>query len=232
LHDLVIRQLATQIMESDQSGGSLSFPNEAQLCRELGVSRSILRESMKVLADKGMIEMGPRVGTHARPRSEWRLLDPDILAWQTERCPSPQFLRELCEVRLAIEPSAAGFAALRATPEEIGAIGRSIDRREALAQAGRLDEIIDLDLDFHTALIAASHNSLFQHLDKVIRHPFRAALGFTSRLSAAVALGLEAHRSLIGSLQRRDPLAARKASEEIVGFAMLAIEEVIASQQK
>jgi DNA-binding FadR family transcriptional regulator len=156
----------------------------------------------------------------------------DVLAWQTEHCPNPQFLRELCEVRLAIEPPAAAFAALRASPEEIGAIGRTIDRREAMAQAGRFDEIIDLDLDFHTALIAASHNSLFQHLDSVIRHPFRAALGCTSRLPAAVALGLEARRSLIGSLQRRNPLAARKASEEIVGFAMLAIEEVIASQKK
>jgi DNA-binding transcriptional MocR family regulator len=78
LHDLVIRQLATQITESNQSAGSLTFPNEAQLCRELGVSRSILRESMKVLADKGMVEMGPRVGTRARPRSDWRWLDPDV----------------------------------------------------------------------------------------------------------------------------------------------------------
>ena len=94
----VTRILAGRVMDQDRRGRPLVFPKEADLCLELGVSRTVIRESMKVLADKGMVEIKPRAGTRARPRSHWRLLDPDILAWQAESHPSAEFLRGLCEM--------------------------------------------------------------------------------------------------------------------------------------
>jgi DNA-binding FadR family transcriptional regulator len=203
------------------------FPNEAGLCQQLGVSRSILREAMKVLADKGMVEVRPRSGMRSRSRADWNLLDPDILAWQAGLHPDARFLRDLCEVRLAIEPTASGFAAVRATPEEIAAIERCLARREA----ANLEEAIGLDLQFQTAVVAASHNPLFQQLNASIREPFRTALSYTVRLPAAVALELAAHRTLLDAIRRHDPLAARAAAEEIVGYAMLAVEQVIRSQE-
>jgi GntR family transcriptional regulator, galactonate operon transcriptional repressor len=229
LHDLVVRQLALSLIEAERASEPIVFPNEAGLCRQLGVSRTVLRESMKVLADKGMVARRPRGGTRARPRSEWRLLDADILAWQAEIDPDPRFLRDLCEVRLAIEPTAASFAALRASPEELKAIERCLERREAKIEAASFDEIVDLDLEFHTAIVTASHNSLFVQLDTIMRHPFRSALCCTSRLPDTLALGLEAYRNLGAALHRRDPLAARNASEQIVGVAMLAVEQVVGS---
>lgn len=232
LHDRVVRQIAMSLIEAERSDEPIVFPNETDLCSQLGVSRTVIREAMKVLADKGMVEIGPRVGTRARPRSEWRLLDADILAWQAEIHPDPRFLRDLCEVRLAIEPIAASFAALRASLEELEAIERCLERREAKIEAASFDEIIDLDLEFHTAIVTASHNSLFLQLDTVIRHPFRSALCCTSRLPDTLALGLEAHRNLGVALQRRDPLAARNASEQIVGIAMLAVEQVVGFQNQ
>ena len=75
LHARVTALLARQVIEAERCNTAVVFPKEADLCRQLGVSRTVLRESMKVLADKGMIEMKPRVGTRARPRSEWRLLE-------------------------------------------------------------------------------------------------------------------------------------------------------------
>lgn len=188
----------------------------------LGVSRSILREAIKVLIDKGLVEVRPRSGTRARPRAEWNLLDPDILAWQAHLHPDARFLRDLCEVRLAIEPVAAGFAALRASAEEIAEIGNCLERRER-----RAGDAVDLDLQFHTAVVAASHNPLFQQLSATIREPVRTALACTVRLAASEALGLEARRALFEAIRRRDPLAARAASDEIVGLAMLAVEQVI-----
>ncbi len=168
----------------------------------------------------------------ARPKSDWRLLDPDILAWQAELEPDPQFLRDLCEVRLAIEPTASGFAAVRATTEEINEIALCLARRETLAQDARSNEIIDADLAFHAAVVAASHNPLLQHLSGVIRHPFRTALLYTSRFPANIALGLEAHFKLLKALSAHDPLAARRAAEETVGLAMVAVEEIIRAQTK
>jgi GntR family transcriptional regulator, galactonate operon transcriptional repressor len=230
LHDRVTRMLGVRVLEAERASEELVFPNEADLCRELGVSRTILREAVKVLADKGMVEVRPRSGTRARPRPEWKLLDPQILAWQAELGPDARFLRDLCEVRLAIEPIAAGFAALRATAEEIEAIERLLPQRAA-AGADE-EEAAELDLQFHAAVVEASHNLLLEQLSAAIRQPFRTALSYTARLRASAALGLEAHQALFEGIRGRDPLRARAASEEIVGLAMLAVEQVIRSQER
>src|SRR5208337_5417889 len=104
LHDRVTRVLALQVLEAERDARSLVFPNEADLCQQLGVSRTILREAVKVLADKGMVTVRQRSGTRATPRPAWNQLDPDILGWRAEMGPDAGFLRDLCEVRLAIEP--------------------------------------------------------------------------------------------------------------------------------
>lgn len=225
LHEQITRELAVRVI----AGQSEAFPNEAALCAELGVSRTVLRESMKVLVDKGMVEMRPRSGTRARPRSEWRLLDPDILAWQAELNPDSQFLRDLCEVRLAIEPTAAGFAAIRADEGDIRSIERCLRTREALTA---LHDIVNTDLEFHARVVAASHNPLLAQLSETLREPLRTALALTLRLPASVALGFEAQQDLCAALKRRDPMAARRAADQAVGLAMIAIEEVIQQQHK
>lgn len=232
LHDRVVRILAEQVLDAERQGREAGFPNEDELCRQLGVSRTVLRESMKVLADKGMVEMKPRWGTRATPRSKWRLLDPDILAWEAEAHPAPQFLRDLCEVRLAIEPTAAGFAAVRATESEMEAIGECLRRRESMTEKARFDEMVELDLCFHAAIVEASHNPLFRELNSTIREPFRTALGYTSRVPANIELGLDAHRELMDGLRRRDPLQSKAASEKVVGLAMLAVEAVISAKRR
>ncbi|MCL5745786.1 MAG: FadR family transcriptional regulator [Acidobacteria bacterium] len=227
LHDCVTRNLAQRVIQAERSSEQLLFPNEAGLCEQLGVSRSILRESIKVLADKGLVEVRPRSGMRSRPRAEWNLLDPDILGWQAELEPDVRFLRDLCEVRLAMEPTASGFAAVRATAEEIAAIENCLELREAASP----EAAIDLDLQFQSAVVEASHNSLFQQLNASIRKPFRTALSYTVRLPAAAALDLAAHRTLLDAIRRHDPMAARAAAEEIVGYAMLAVEQVIRTQE-
>ncbi len=230
LHTRITEVLARRVIESEQNAKPVVFPKEADLCRQLGVSRTILRESMKVLVDKGMVQMKPRAGTRATPRSEWRLLDPDILAWQAEVYPDVRFLRDLCEVRLAIEPTAAGFAAVRATPGEIDDIEHSLCEREEKAEAASQQEIIDLDLGFHIAVVAASHNPLLLQLSSIIRKPFRIALAVTSRFPSTLELGIQSHRALLAALRKHDPMAARRAAEEVVGFAMLAVEKAIRSK--
>lgn len=232
LHGRVTRALAVQVIQAERAAQSIVFPNEARLCEQLGVSRTILREAVKVLADKGMVDVRPRAGTRSKPRAEWNLLDPDILGWQTQLGPDPNLLRDLCEVRLAIEPTASSFAALRATPEEVDEIQRCLERREARVASARREDAVDLDLQFHAAVVGASHNALFRHLNAMIREPFRAALSFTVQLPASEALGIEGYRALFQAIRGRDPLAARNASADIVGLAMLAVEQVIRSGEQ
>jgi GntR family galactonate operon transcriptional repressor len=228
LHDRITRELALTVIRAAERPNPYSFPNENELSQQLGVSRTVVRESMKVLAAKGLIQMRPRAGTRARPRSEWNMLDPDILAWQAEMRPDARFLWELCEVRLAIEPTASGFAAVRATTDELQNIEDCLEEREALgAQTSDTAQMIDLDLQFQAAIVGACHNSLLAHLSGIIREPLRAALRHTSRSPANVALEIEAHRKLVEALRRKNPVAAHKAAERAVGLAMLAVEEVL-----
>ena len=230
LHTRITRVLAQRVIESERGRKTLAFPKEADLCQQLGVSRTVLRESMKVLADKGMIEMKPRAGTRARPHSQWRRLDPDILRWQAEANPAPSFLRQLCEVRLAIEPTAAGFAAVRATRRDIAAMERCLEERTAVSGMS-VDQMIDLDLRFHALVVAASHNPLLEELSATIRPPIRAALSYTSKFPATVKLGIEARGALLEAIRRRDPMASRRAAEEVVGLAMLAVEKVVRAKR-
>jgi GntR family transcriptional regulator, galactonate operon transcriptional repressor len=226
LHARVTHTLARRLIEAEDIGGVLLFPNEAQLCQQLGVSRSILREAVKVLADKGMVQVRPRSGTRSRPRSEWNLLDPDILCWQAETRPDARFLREICEVRLGIEPTASGFAAVRATPGQIAEMGAALDQRESL-DGSDTDALVESNLRFYETVVAASQNPIFRQLSASIRMPMRVALSFTAHVPASQALEREANRTLYEAIVRRDPPAAKTAAEEIVGFAMLAVEEVI-----
>lgn len=225
LHPQVTRTLALQVVRSNRAGHIINFPKEADLCSQLGVSRSILRESMKVLTDKGMIEMKPRAGTRSRPAEHWNRLDPDILCWQAEVGADANFLQQLCEVRLAIEPTAAGFAAVRATPTELAGIRSILDARQQAQNKNSFRRQVELDLDFQAAVVRASHNPMLVHLAACIRQPFRMALEAITRTTAEARLNLEVHEALVDSLDRHDALGARRAAEELVGLAMLAAGE-------
>jgi DNA-binding FadR family transcriptional regulator len=227
LHARVTRTLAHRVIRSARDSTEIIFPNETDLCAQLGVSRTILREALKVLADKGMVEVRPRSGMRSLPRSNWKLLDPDILAWQSAESPDAGFLRDLCEIRLAIEPTASGFAAVRANPEDIADIEAALACRVAAADATSLDDFIELDMQLHACIIKASHNRLFQYLSEAIREPFRVALSYTMRNSAVRTLEVTAHRLLVDAIRRKDPLAARAAADTLVGDTMLAVEHVI-----
>jgi len=232
LHEVITRELALRIIQADRRSEQVSFPNERNLSAELGVSRTVVREAMKVLVDKGLVEMSPKAGTRSRPRSAWKLLDPDILIWQAELAPDARFLLDLCEVRLAIEPTAAGFAAVRASREELDEIARRLMKRAALPEDAPLETIVDLDLQFFNAVIAASHNPLLVNLSAVVVVPFRTTLLYIFHSARAIALALKSQQDLFRALHRKDPVAASKAAERAVGVAMLAVEERIEGQQK
>src|SRR6266480_6010336 len=88
LHDRVVHAIGRKILGGELPPGAL-LPAEP----ELGASRTVLREAIKVLAAKGLVEARPKTGTRVRPRDAWNLLDPDVLAWQQGGGSSPSLLR-------------------------------------------------------------------------------------------------------------------------------------------
>lgn len=138
-----------------QAGGAL--PTEADLSRELSVSRASLREAIKLLAGKGLIRSTPRRGTIVQPPATWNRLDPDVLLWQASGGLTETFVHDLFELRRMIEPQAAALAARRADDEGRRAIAEAF---RAMEEAQDVDASIEADLAFHRAIVLATGNAL------------------------------------------------------------------------
>src|ERR671936_329887 len=131
LHGAVVHEIGVRIVRGELKPGD-TLPDNG-LADEPAVSRTVLREAIKVLAAKGLVESRPKIGTRVRPRRDWNLLDPDVLAWQIEAGPDAHFLGQALELRRMIEPAAPRLAAKRAAPEQVAAL---YDAYEAMAAAG------------------------------------------------------------------------------------------------
>lgn len=144
---------------SGQLAPGVTLPVEQKLADEYGVSRTSLRDAIKVLAGKGLVRTARRYGTRVCDPSEWNMMDADVVGWRlADRTSYVRFQREISDLRALVEPGAAALAAERATAEERAAI-------LALAQrmtTDRGEEVLQTDLDFHLAIIRATHNSLIQ----------------------------------------------------------------------
>ena len=175
LHGRVVDEVGRRVVGGQWTAGS-PLPNEDDLAIELGVSRTVVRESIKVLQAKGLVEVRPKTGTRVRARRAWHLLDADVVGWlyaDLERGDDLGDLRELHEVRSTIEAAAARLAADRRTDEELAAIEANERRIEAAwAEPAARREA---DLDFHGAVVAAAHNGLLSHVGALIRIALEAS---------------------------------------------------------
>lgn len=116
----VLEGLGSRIVRGELQPGQ-TLP-ETELCRDLGASRTVVREVLKTLSAKGLVDTRTRTGTRVLEATHWNLLDLDVLGWRYAAMPRMQFFRELFELRRMIEPNAAALAAERATAPDIKAI--------------------------------------------------------------------------------------------------------------
>lgn len=182
-------------------------------------SRTALREAIKVLTSKGLVEARPRVGTRVRPREAWQLLDPDVIAWQQEGPLREDFIRHLTEVREVLEPAAAALAARHATAADVAVI--ELAYRDMLAATDgkrvRLDRFMAADRRFHAAIVTASGNALLEQIGQTV---FTAlAITFrpmTARPGAARA-SMPRHRAILEAIRQGQPTAARAAMLRMIG---------------
>ncbi|MFI8854461.1 FCD domain-containing protein [Streptomyces sp. 891-h] len=169
VHGQTVEALAHRVLSGTlREGATLDL---GALRAELGVSLTALRESLKVLAAKGMVDARQKRGTFIRPRTDWNLLDADVLRWQFQSATAaseaaPPLLRDLDEVRGIVEPAAVRLAAVRRTEADLVALEQAL---AAMCEAADgAPEAVEADLAFHRALLAASHNELLERMEMVI----------------------------------------------------------------
>jgi DNA-binding FadR family transcriptional regulator len=172
------------------------------------VSLTVVRDALRVLATKGLIDARPRRGTCVRGREHWSVLDTDVIGWMYSDRPDERFLRNLEEARRAIEPACARLAATRRTAEDLTHL------RIALAQMADGDDIetsIGGDVCFHHAVANATHNEIFQHLASIIDAGLRARDRHLLSTDPAPTMLIAAHTAVADAIEAGDPDAAERA---------------------
>lgn len=206
-------QIGRRIVAGDWKPGSV-LPNLDRLALQYSVSRLSIREAMKVLIGKGLVESRPRRGTIVRPRAEWSRLDPDILVWQLAEVPSAAFVRSVFEARMIIEPEAAALVATRATEEVLGEIERAFI---AMAETDpRSPESIKADVAFHSAILTGTGNEFIAAFAPVIATSLTVTFGVQRVVRADQSHFVPNHRAIFDAIKRGDADGARAAFRSLL----------------
>ncbi|MFF4214014.1 FadR/GntR family transcriptional regulator [Streptomyces sp. NPDC001796] len=217
VHGQTVEALARRILGGDiPAGATLDL---VALQSELDVSLTALRESLKVLAAKGMVDARQKRGTFVRARSDWNLLDADVLRWQFEGGGADEadraLLRNLAEVRAIIEPAAVRLAAERRTDADVAALDAAL---ESMDQHTDATHAVEADLAFHRALLAATHNELLERMEMVIE----SGLAHRDRIVHSAPHSedpVPAHRAVLDAVRDQDPDAAEAAMRALLDQA-------------
>ena len=197
-----------------------TLPVEAELCRAYGVSRTVVREAVKNLSAKRLVEVSPKVGTRVLPFAEWSLLDRDVLTWRLSAQFDAKIVADIFEMRLCLEPRASYLAARDGSAEDFAAVEHHY--RE-LAQAFETNLAIEAtaqaELAFHLAVIQASHNGLFVTVGSTLKSALRVSSQMLQRHAIRPAESLAAHDAVRAAILARDPERASRAMERLLGAA-------------
>ncbi|MEU9113054.1 FCD domain-containing protein [Streptomyces sp. NPDC048483] len=163
-HKATVEALARRILDGTYgTGDTLSLPD---LMAELDVSQTMVREAVKVLAAKGLVDARQKGDSLVRPREDWNLLDSDVMRWKLAAGASSDFFADMLELRRSIEPAAAALAAERRTDGDLAALDAALS---AMAAAERdPDQLVRADASFHTAMLLASNNRFYAQMRRVI----------------------------------------------------------------
>lgn len=213
LHNQVAKDLGLKILREELPPGTV-LPNEAILSAQFGVSRTVLREAVKVLASKGLMEVRRKTGTRVRSQKHWHSLDPEVLAWQFSIPQTSAALDDLLELRRLIEPAAARLASRRATAAELTAIKRALGAMEETHNDS--EEATEVDLLFHLAVLEASHNQYLRSLGAIVKAALRASFQLTNADAAAYERSLQRHRAVVVAIEKKDPASAEKAMYHVL----------------
>jgi len=220
LHGATVERLGRRIVAGEPAPGE-ALPREPELAEEYDVSRTVVREALRVLAAKGLVDARPMRGTRIRPRTEWRLLDPDLLRWALDSDGHPSLLGHLDEIRAMVEPTAARLAAERSTAAQHAELGLALEA--LIAASVELDAFIEADLVLHGLILRMSANPLLEELIT----PIEAALRVGRRVQASGAGeiarspsdAIGPHRAVIEAIVAGEAAAAEAAMRLVVQAA-------------
>lgn len=199
-----------------------AFPTEAELCLTFGVSRTAIREAVKMLSAKGLVSSKPRQGIRVMPEEDWNILDSDLLSWSLQGKPSRAVLKEFFQLRVAVEPEAAALAALHSTAGQRQAIADAIDRMRT--SPANSEVAIAADVDFHIALLYATGNRFYIRLRDFVRTALNVSIHFTTPGTGGYEDTVDAHAKILLAIEHGDMDGARSSTRALIDDALVLIE--------
>ncbi len=212
----VAKIIGTRIVSGEFAPGE-ALPIEGDLCAAYGVSRTTIREAIKQLAGKRLIDVSPKVGTRVLPFSDWNLLDRDVLAWRLHAQFDSKIIADIYEMRLCFEPRVSYLAARDGTDADHELIERRY--RELVSAYSVPNEIrlaAEADLEFHLTIIEMSRNGMFITIGNGIKAALRASAEMLQRHAARPSEDLELHDAVRRRIVARQPEAASRAMERLL----------------
>jgi DNA-binding FadR family transcriptional regulator len=216
LHGQLVQQLGQMIVSGDLGADRPLVPEE--IGQRFEVSRTVVRESLRVLEAKGLVSARPNVGTRVRPVGDWNLLDPDIIEWRAFGPQREDQRRELCELRLTIEPLAARLAAGDSREDIRQRLGDMVDiMTHALAQGDALT-FSRADTEFHALLLQAAGNRMLEHLSGIVGAALQVSGGAASGCEQPTEASVALHQRIVDAIAAGEPGAAESAMRQLLTF--------------
>jgi DNA-binding FadR family transcriptional regulator len=209
----VCREIGRRIVAGHYRENEL-IDDETRLCSRFGVSKSVVREAVKLLVGKGLLEVRRGSGTRVRRRASWNLLDDDVLAWHQGVEPRPEFLRQLMDVRQVIEPNAAAWAAEFASDAQIADIQAAQKKMEI---ADTIEDFVVADALFHRSILRAANNEVLMAMEGVIFSALLSSIRITNADPRENERSIPLHRQVLDAIEARDGARARDAMTEHLG---------------
>jgi DNA-binding FadR family transcriptional regulator len=224
VHASLANEIGLRIVRGDYPPGTI-LPNEAKWAETFDVSRSAVREAIKMLMAKSLLSSRPKIGSWVEPKERWNLLDRDVLGWYATSPDRESFLRTVQEFRYIIEPEATAFAAIRRSDEQMEEISLAC---AAMGRATSLSERTQADTRFHLAILHASGNDLLVPLGVLIESALNHLFAFVTREKNDLRHAQDLHEAIVKHIRLRRPEAARNAVRKLLANT----DEIIGRHQK
>ena len=220
----VAKELGRRIVAGTYTPGTL-IDDENKLAERFKVSRVVVRDAVKILVGKGLLDVRRGIGTKVKARNHWALLDDDVLAWHLSAPLNPEFLTQLMEFRLAFEPKAASLAAMNATDEDIQAIAAALE--EMASSTNDVDRFVVADAHYHGAILRASHNELFISMECVIFSSLLVSIRVTNQNDAVNKSSIPFHQEVFDAIKDRNGELAQSLTETLLSDAKARLTQLM-----
>lgn len=208
LHVQVARSIARRILSGDLEQGSI-VPNEMTLCEQFGVSRTALREAIKLLTSKGLLASRPKIGTKVVNRAYWNFLDPQMIEWMDGLSDSKVFCSQFLGLRRAVEPEACALAAVHATAEQRIELSEIFQKMVQVTENFDQEAWAEVDLSFHRLIFNSTNNDFYLPFGNILTTMFKT---FILHSSMHGAVCLNEHRLIYEAIMAGNAAAAKAAS--------------------